>query len=460
MAPPTELLNLDVEAISGILGSVSIACWVVVFSPQIIENFRRSSADGLSIQFIIIWLTGDVFNILGAVLQGVLPTMLILAIYYTIADVVLLAQCFYYRGFTWRDEVVPTIAIDSDDSEAASERDMGSRRGKNKVGGGGGGGDLYPYDGTGEGRGSSWSHLSPAVPLVDDADLEAEILQQPRGRNGNNRARPAAAGPTKLQSFLFNLMAILMVCAAGVMGWFLSREYYPQQPSYEPPPSSDPQDGGLPKTGVEFSFWGQIYGYLSAILYLGSRLPQLLLNFRRKSTEGVSMLFFLFACLGNLTYVLSILAYDGSSECAAGPGDCEDGEPGKIYWHYVLINMSWLAGSAGTLLLDAAIFIQFFLYSNEEVWSDDEDDSEWDSESGSGSDGCSVISERSGTVSEDGQAGVEQGQESDGRGWDSDDERSKLDEAEMRGRRRRAERDAGVRGGASVGAGGSESGKL
>ncbi|KAK3504735.1 PQ loop repeat-domain-containing protein [Neurospora crassa] len=536
MAPPTELLNLDVEAISGILGSVSIACWVVVFSPQIIENFRRSSADGLSIQFIIIWLTGDVFNILGAVLQGVLPTMLILAIYYTIADVVLLAQCFYYRGFTWRDEVVPTIAIDSDDSEAASERDMGSRRGKNKGKGGadgsrgtssdegrrrvgedlesgpdertallggarergnaagmssssastitsttltphhhhnnghpghghhlrvGGGGDLYPYDGTGEGRRSSWSHLSPAVPLVDDADLEAEILQQPRGRNGNNRARPAAAGPTKLQSSLFNLMAILMVCAAGVMGWFLSREYYPQQPSYEPPPpSSDPQDGGLPKTGVEFSFWGQIYGYLSAILYLGSRLPQLLLNFRRKSTEGVSMLFFLFACLGNLTYVLSILAYDGSSECAAGPGDCEDGEPGQIYWRYVLINMSWLAGSAGTLLLDAAIFIQFFLYSNEEVWSDDEDDSAWDSESGSGSDGCSVISERSGTVSEDGQAGVEQGQESDGRGWDSDDERSKLDEAEMRDRRRRAERDAGVKGGAPVGAGGSESGKL
>jgi len=32
--------------------SISIACWVVVFSPQIIENFRRQSADGLSIVFI------------------------------------------------------------------------------------------------------------------------------------------------------------------------------------------------------------------------------------------------------------------------------------------------------------------------------------------------------------------------------------------------------------------------
>lgn len=93
MVPPPQTLNLDITAISGICGyvtshvrhikyqiltesrSISIACWVVVFSPQIIENFRRSSADGLSLQFIIVWLAGDVFNILGAVLQGVLPTM-------------------------------------------------------------------------------------------------------------------------------------------------------------------------------------------------------------------------------------------------------------------------------------------------------------------------------------------------------------------------------------------------
>lgn len=73
-------LHADLEAISGIFGSISIACWVVVFSPQIIENFRRSSADGLSIVFVVIWLAGDVFNILGAVLQGVLPTMVSLPV--------------------------------------------------------------------------------------------------------------------------------------------------------------------------------------------------------------------------------------------------------------------------------------------------------------------------------------------------------------------------------------------
>lgn len=75
MYPPSQNLNLDIEALSGICGSISIACWVVVFSPQIIENFQRGSAEGLSVVFIAVWLLGDVFNILGAVLQGVLPTM-------------------------------------------------------------------------------------------------------------------------------------------------------------------------------------------------------------------------------------------------------------------------------------------------------------------------------------------------------------------------------------------------
>lgn len=66
---------LSLFSLTPIDSSVSIACWVVVFSPQIIQNFQRGNADALSVQFIIVWLLGDVFNILGAVLQGVLPTM-------------------------------------------------------------------------------------------------------------------------------------------------------------------------------------------------------------------------------------------------------------------------------------------------------------------------------------------------------------------------------------------------
>jgi hypothetical protein len=87
MAPPLNGPQFSAETISGITGSISIACWLVVFSPQIIENFRRRSGDGLSLSFLVIWLAGDVFNVLGAMLQHVLPTMLTLAVYCISLDV-------------------------------------------------------------------------------------------------------------------------------------------------------------------------------------------------------------------------------------------------------------------------------------------------------------------------------------------------------------------------------------
>jgi len=83
------------------------------------------------------------------------------------------------------------------------------------------------------------------------------------------------------------------------------------------------------------------------------------------------MLFFLFACIGNLTYVMSIFAYDPSPACRV-PGKCEDGEAGRMYGRYVLVNLSWLFGSLGTLMLDAGVFVQYFLYMKDE----DEDDEE------------------------------------------------------------------------------------
>lgn len=45
-----------------------------VFS-QIHENYVLKSTEGLSIWFIMIWLGGDLFNLVGGLLQGVLLTM-------------------------------------------------------------------------------------------------------------------------------------------------------------------------------------------------------------------------------------------------------------------------------------------------------------------------------------------------------------------------------------------------
>ncbi|ERS95075.1 hypothetical protein HMPREF1624_08564 [Sporothrix schenckii ATCC 58251] len=384
MVPPTGPLNLDVEAISGICGSISIACWVVVFSPQIIENFRRSSADGLSLQFIIVWLAGDVFNILGAVLQGVLPTMIILAVYYTIADIVLLGQCFYYRGFTWRDDVVPPKPSAkktrrSVDAAGGSSNTTTTKNGRpnertsllaknternRRIGTTGENDHGHQHHGHHhqERRGSNWSTLSPAVPFVPDLG-SLDVTVDHAAHTSTTATTLTAAGTRSseggagaFQAVVFNAMSMLMVCAAGVAGWYLSGGSQRDDNSGAVPPA----DGSDGDSDLSFNFWGQVFGYLCAVFYLGSRVPQLLLNWRRQSTEGVSMLFFLFACLGNLTYVLSIFAFDGCSGQVRALCTPEDAR--ARYGRYLLVNLSWLAGSLGTLFLDMCIFVQFFIY--------------------------------------------------------------------------------------------------
>lgn len=275
---------------------------------------------------------------MGAVLQGVLPTMIILAIYYTIADVVLLGQCFYYRGFTFKDEVVPPtpkIRIHAHDDD--EEDGWGHRSGN------GNGSAANERTSLLERRDSDWSdrliHVNPVVPIVE----------------------PSAAPPppaTRLQAVAWNAVAVVMVIGAGVAGWALSVRY-----------SAGKEQQHTEPEAIHFDFWGQVFGYLCAALYLGSRLPQLLLNWRRKSTEGLSMLFFLFACLGNLTYALSIFAFD--PKCYEGGTGCRPGEAKRIYGQYILLNLSWLAGSVGTLFLDMGVFIQFFMYSQGDECEDD-----------------------------------------------------------------------------------------
>jgi len=358
--------------------------YAVVFTPQIIENWKRSSADGLSVVFIVIWLLGDIFNILGAVLQGVLPTMvsqknsllepqanrheIILAVYYTFADIVLLLQCFYYKGFTLKDEVIkpateeegasgPSTATANERSPLLSQPNHPNHPSYQENGHSNGHrtppriGDvdrrhshsslrerLLSVDGT---------HLSPVTPLRPDVQTTTE-----------SQPRPAQS---LLKAALFNFLAIIIVCASGVLGWYFSVRS--SRPSTTPP--DHPDNGPL-----QFSVWGQVSGYICAFLYLGSRIPQLLLNYRRKSTEGISMLFFLFACIGNLTYVLSIFAY---KPICRDPLNCRRGEAGGIYARYIAVNFSWLLGSFGTLLLDGFVFIQYFLYLKDEEDTGSED---------------------------------------------------------------------------------------
>ena len=53
----------------------------MVYSPQLYENYALQSGEGLSVLFVLIWLVGDLANLVGALLGGLLPTVIFLAVY-------------------------------------------------------------------------------------------------------------------------------------------------------------------------------------------------------------------------------------------------------------------------------------------------------------------------------------------------------------------------------------------
>ncbi|KAJ8691756.1 putative vacuolar membrane transporter for cationic amino acids [Pleurotus ostreatus] len=125
---PTMLAAND--TLSNILGWVSIACWIVVYSPQIYENYSLQSGEGLSVAFVVVWLLGDLCNLVGSAVAGLLPTVIIVAAYYTLCDSILLLQIYYYRWkkssrLTSSDERAPLLAtVNAEDVGLQQEQVM------------------------------------------------------------------------------------------------------------------------------------------------------------------------------------------------------------------------------------------------------------------------------------------------------------------------------------------------
>jgi solute carrier family 66 (lysosomal lysine-arginine transporter), member 1 len=130
---------------------------------------------------------------------------------------------------------------------------------------------------------------------------------------------------TRIQIVLQYIGALAIVSAAGILGWALSSENHPRDST---PPSKANELG--PK----------LLGYLSAMLYLSARIPQIYHNYKLKSTDGLSLLFFLFSTLGNVSFAASILFAMTGKE-------------------YLLLNLPWLIGSAGTIIFDFTVYSLF-----------------------------------------------------------------------------------------------------
>ncbi|EIM86055.1 PQ-loop-domain-containing protein [Stereum hirsutum FP-91666 SS1] len=268
------MIASSTDTLSSVLGWISIACWAVVYSPQILENYHLKSGEGLSVYFVLIWLAGDISNLAGSILANLLPTVIILAAYYSTCDIILLFQIYYYR------------------------------------------------------------RTNKKTRLPSGATAETDVAEDTPLLTAESAARSTITTTTTSlkRKILQYSAAITFICAAGVVAWAISEKM---------------DDGSEPSDRKEVLEWkSQLLGWLSAILFLGARVPQIRKNFTTKC-EGLSPGLFTFSIMGNVTYGLSIIVTLQTME-------------------QFVANAAWLAGSLLTVFLDVFVLSQFFYYRSVE----------------------------------------------------------------------------------------------
>lgn len=264
--------------LSNIAGWISISSWIIVYTPQIFENWQLKSGEGLSVSFIILWLAGDLTGLVGAMMAGLLPTMIILAVYYTICDIVLLFQVYYYRRY--HAELAAKGEVHGQSTSAAAT-----------------------------------TGANEATPLLP--------------------ASPSTQPKPLLPSYVMYPLLLVFILCSGVLGWYLSPLDNNDEISIPEQPGKGPN--------VELEWKSQTLGYASAVLYIGSRVPQIAHNTRTRCA-GLSLAMFFFSITGNVTYMISIMVT-------------------SLEPRYLLANLSWILGSSLTVFLDLFVLAQFAVFS-------------------------------------------------------------------------------------------------
>ncbi|KAL4577369.1 hypothetical protein LXL04_013478 [Taraxacum kok-saghyz] len=324
------LCNVNDEISFG-LGIISLVCWGVAEIPQIITNFRSKSSHGVSLIFLLTWIAGDIFNLVGCVLEpATLPTQYYTALLYTASTVILVLQSLYYdHMYTWlRSRKADTTAnpeveeakkplrpkITNSQSHAikaspSQRRDYYYMSARSLVG-----------SSTPPNRSYLWTARSgPASAMAvdnDDSSEDESSVEIPKTAS-QPRPIPRSVGYGAFLATSLNL-------PSRTKGLMHVRKL-------------------LEDNGGSHPVYGQLLGWMMAAIYMGGRIPQIVLNIKRGSVEGLNPLMFVFALIANATYVGSILARNTE-------------------WEKIKANMPWLLDAAVCVALDAFIIMQYVYY--------------------------------------------------------------------------------------------------
>ncbi|CUS21790.1 LAQU0S04e00848g1_1 [Lachancea quebecensis] len=105
--------------------------------------------------------------------------------------------------------------------------------------------------------------------------------------------------------------------------------------------------------GPSSSGLGMALAWAGAMCYVSARIPQLIKNYQRKSTDGLSPFLFINTLIANLTYTISIF-----TSCEFLSNDDR--------WGFAMSELPFIIGSTGTILFDLIYFYQhYILYASD-----------------------------------------------------------------------------------------------
>ncbi|KAL1969279.1 hypothetical protein VTN77DRAFT_9471 [Rasamsonia byssochlamydoides] len=327
--------------ISTILGCLSIVSWLFAQLPQIYKNYKLQSTAGLSVFFLVEWCLGDTANLVGALFTRQAGWQVIIASYYVFVDVVLVFQYFWYTYV--RRQRKGKIGLDSVDYRGSNADVLE--------------GIAPSEDGSIQSSfpGGAWPSEPKAVGLRKGNAIDSPQFYSPSYSNEKSNSRRATfrTGSGSLPTISPKTVLLTsMLCAV------LANATPTGSPS-GPQLLEDTHDSATEVAG-------RVLSWMSTVLYLGSRLPQLYKNYCRKSTSGLSPLLFMAAFSGNFFYSASLLTnpnawYDFPPYGGGGWADAD----GNNRWEWVGLAIPFFLGAAGVLSLDAFMGVQFLIYGEQ-----------------------------------------------------------------------------------------------
>ncbi|KAJ5773536.1 hypothetical protein N7457_008432 [Penicillium paradoxum] len=339
-------------AISSVLGTLSIISWLFAQLPQIYKNFQLQSTSGLSIFFLVIWCFGDASNLIGALYTRQAGWQVVVASYYVLVDITLVFQFFWYTHYKARRNGEYSNLSNSHNS---------TRRGVIQ--------GVPP-----PGHESDYQTSGPVDMTTKHSEFK-DIGVQAGSVLNSFRGKTASYSNEKLSS---SRRSIRMASSAQTPPFALPRTMLiasllcaviaNASPTEKPhPPISD-----APREAI-VEVVGRVFSWMSTILYLGSRPPQLYKNYQRKSTQGLSPLLFFAAFCGNLFYSSSLLTNPNawSDMSPYGGGGWADNH-GNDRLEWIGRATPFFLGAFGVLGLDGFMGVQFLMYGDGPEQEDDE----------------------------------------------------------------------------------------